>query len=105
MLGVTWILCEIPIGIILNQFNFMQFFIGKAVFALFLGLLSFNSHKWFTITIAVVLFIVCILYLVLGIIFWTNEKNKDGGNCEGTAEVKVNTKDKKQSNETPAEVI
>ena len=92
MLGIAWILCEIPINVILNQFNFMQFYIGKAAFALFLGLLCFNSHKWFTITVGVVLFVVFVLYLILGIIFFNNEKGKVGENFTGTNVVKVNVK-------------
>ena len=90
LLGIAWILCEIPINVILNQFNFMQFYIGKAAFSLFLGLLCFNSHKWFTITVGVVLFVIFVLYLILGIMFFNNERGKLGENSKETKGAKVN---------------
>lgn len=68
----------------------MQFYIGKAAFSLFLGLLCFNSHKWFTITVGVVLFVVFVLYLILGIMFFNNERGKLGENSKETKGAKVN---------------
>ena len=34
LLGVVFILAEIPVGFIINQFGFLQYYLGKAGFAL-----------------------------------------------------------------------
>lgn len=43
-----------------------------------LGLLSFNQHKWFTILNAVILWIICVLYIVLGVVFFNEERAQTG---------------------------
>ena len=72
--------------------------------SLFLGLLCFNTGKWFTIAVGVILFVVCVLYIILGIVFFKNER--ENYSSDGTSEVK---RDVKVANidvkEKPIEVI
>ena len=68
----------------------MRFYFGKSIFSLFLGLLCFNTEAWFTIAVGVVLFVVCVLYIILGIVFFQDER--DNFSNEGTQEVKRDVK-------------
>ena len=72
--------------------------------SLFLGLLCFNTGKWFTIAVGVVLFVVCVLYIVLGSVFFSHEKANYSS--EGTIEVKRDVKvANNDAKEKPIEVI
>ena len=59
-----------------RQFNFLRFFFGKAFFCLFLGLMCFNMHKWFSWACSVLFFISAFFYLLLGITFINDEKKR-----------------------------
>ena len=59
-----------------RQFNFLRFFFGKAFFCLFLGLMCFNRHKWFSWACSVLFFISAFFYLLLGITFINDEKKR-----------------------------
>ena len=59
-----------------RQFNFLRFFFGKAFFCLFLGLMCFNRHKWFSWACSILFFISAFFYLLLGITFVKDEKKR-----------------------------
>ena len=59
-----------------NQFNFLGLFFGKAFFCLFLGLMCFNTHKWFSWACSILFFISAFFYLILGVTFRKEEKSK-----------------------------
>ena len=59
-----------------RKFNFLRFFFGKAFFCLFLGLMCFNRHKWFSWACSVLFFISAFFYLLLGITFINDEKKR-----------------------------
>ena len=59
-----------------SQFNFLGLFFGKAFFCLFLGLMCFNRHKWFSWACSILFFISTIFYLILGVTFRKEEKSK-----------------------------
>ena len=82
----------------------MRYYFGKAAFALFLGLLCFNNHKWFTILIGVILFVVCVLYLILGFIFIKDER-QTRNELNSSAVKKDISVEKPQSTANPVEVI
>jgi hypothetical protein len=50
--------------------------LGKSFFALFCGCLCFHTSKWFTIAIGCALWVVCIIYFVLGWVFVDEEHQK-----------------------------
>ena len=50
---------------------------GKSFFALFCGCLCFHKTKWFTIGIGIALWIVCVIYFVLGLVFADEEQQKN----------------------------
>ena len=59
-----------------SQFNFLGLFFGKAFFCLFLGLMCFNRHKWFSWACSILFFISTVFYLILGVTFRKEEKSK-----------------------------
>ena len=59
-----------------RQFNFLRFFFGKAFFCLFLGLMCFNRHKWFSWACSILFFISGFFYLLLGFTFIKDEKKR-----------------------------
>ena len=59
-----------------SQFNFLGLFFGKAFFCLFLGLMCFNRHKWFSWACSILFFISAFFYLILGVTFRKEEKSK-----------------------------
>ena len=59
-----------------RQFNFLRFFFGKAFFCLFLGLMCFNRHKWFSWACSILFCISAFFYLLLGITFVKDEKKR-----------------------------
>jgi uncharacterized membrane protein len=59
-----------------SQFNFLGLFFGKAFFCLFLGLMCFNRHKWFSWACSILFFISTVFYLILGVTFRKEEKRK-----------------------------
>ena len=59
-----------------RQFNFLRFFFGKAFFCLFLGLMCFNRHKWFSWACSILFFISAFFYLLLGVTFVKDEKKR-----------------------------
>ena len=59
-----------------SQFNFLGLFFGKALFCLFLGLMCFNTHKWFSWACSILFFISTVFYLILGVTFRKEEKSK-----------------------------
>ena len=87
LLGVLFILCEIEWEKVLSHFNFLRYYLGKAFFCLFLGLLCFNKDKWFTILVGIIFWVVCAIYIILGVVFFNQEKGI-GGNATVTKTVK-----------------
>lgn len=67
---------ELGIEKIRKHFNFLRFFFGKAFYCLFLGLMCFNRHKWFSWACSVLFFISAFFYLMLSITFIKDEKRK-----------------------------
>ena len=59
-----------------KHFNFLRFFFGKGFFCLFLGLMCFNRHKWFSWACSVLFFISAFFYIMLSITFRRNERKK-----------------------------
>ena len=60
----------------MKHFNFLGFFFGKGFFCLFLGLMCFNRHKWFSWACSILFFISAFFYIMLGITFIKDEKSK-----------------------------
>lgn len=73
-MAVIFILFELKIEIITLKFYFLTFFFGKSIFALFCGCLCFNKNKWFSISVAVILWVICLIFFILGLIFKDKEK-------------------------------
>jgi hypothetical protein len=75
----------------MKQFNFLGFFMGKAFFCIFLGLMCFNRHKWFSWACSVLFFISGVFYICLSVTFWKEEKAKfrnisaDGASSNNTS--------------------
>ncbi len=87
-----------------RQFNFLRFFFGKSFFCLFLGLMCFNRHKWFSWACSILFFISAFFYLMLGFTFIKDEKNRFnstsiGGSTNNSKEVK--DVEIKQNNQFP----
>ena len=59
-----------------KHFNFLRFFFGKAFFCLFLGLMCFNRHKWFSWACSVLFFISAFFYIMLSVTFMKDERKK-----------------------------
>ncbi len=82
-------MCELNITKVKQHFNFLGFFFGKGFFCLFLGLMCFNSHKWFSWACSVLFFISSFFFIALGFIFMKDEVSKfkqikDKGTGTGT---------------------
>ena len=76
MFGLIFILYEIGIKSVMKYFNFLGFFFGKGFFCLFLGLMCFDKHKWFSWACSLLFFISAIFYILLGFTFIKDEKSK-----------------------------
>ena len=59
-----------------KHFNFLGFFFCKAFFCIFLGLMCFNRHKWFSWACSILFFISGFFYLMLSLTFLRDEKSK-----------------------------
>lgn len=86
-----------------RQFNFLRFFFGKSFFCLFLGLMCFNRHRWFSWGCSILFFISAFFYLMLGITFIKDEKkrynsivNESSTNTQEVRDVQI-----KQNNKFP----
>ena len=73
---MIFILYELGIKKVMKYFNFLGFFMGKAFFCIFLGLMCFNRNKWFSWACSVLFFISGIFYICLSVTFWREEKAK-----------------------------
>ena len=58
------IIMELPCPKLLMCFSFLGFYIGKAIFLLFIGTLMFG-FVWYEIMLAIALFIASILYFIM----------------------------------------
>ena len=67
---------ELGIEKIRKHFNFLRFFFGKGFFCLFLGLMCFNRHKWFSWACSVLFFISAFFYIMLSVTFLKDERKK-----------------------------
>ena len=70
------ILNELDIKRVKKHFNFLRFFFGKGLYCIFLGLICFNRHKWFSWACSILFFISAVFYILLGITFRRDEKAK-----------------------------
>ena len=59
-----------------RHFNFLGFFLGKGFFCLFMGLICFNRHRWYSWACSVLFFISALFYILLGFVVLKDEKNK-----------------------------
>ena len=73
---MIFILYETGVKKVMQHFNFLGFFFGKSFFCLFLGLMCFNRHKWFSWVCSILFFISAFFYLMLGIAFRKEEMSK-----------------------------
>jgi hypothetical protein len=62
--GILLMLMELPFPKLLVCFNFLAFYLGKAIFLLFLATLTFG-WLWFEILLSIVLFVASACYFVL----------------------------------------
>lgn len=67
LFGVLLITSEMPIAWTTRHFSFLAYYIGRGVFMLFVGSLIFNTGVWWYILIACIIFLLAIIYIILGI--------------------------------------
>lgn len=96
--GVLVCLAELPFERLLDFFAFLGFFIGRALFLLFLGTLVFTWNPWYYMIIAIVLWMTSGLYFVLA--FTCSEKTKSK---EEPKEAKEEPQKKKEEDKSPGE--
>lgn len=63
--GVLIALSEMPCKSLMNCFSFLGFYIGKAIFCIFLGTIVFDPNTVYFLILAIVFWCVGILYFVL----------------------------------------
>ncbi len=84
-MAIVFILCELNIDKVRRHFNFLSFFFGKGIYCLFLGMMCFDQHKWFSWACSVLFFVSAVLYIILGIVFLKDEQGKYNGLKDGGA--------------------
>ena len=67
LFGVLLITAEMPIQFTTRHFSFLGYYIGRGIFMLFVGSLIFNTGVWWYILIACIMFLVAIVYIILGL--------------------------------------
>ena len=75
-MSIIFILCELKVDKVRRHFNFLSFFFGKGFYCLFLGMMCFDRHRWFSWACSVLFYIACAFYIALGFIFLGDEKSK-----------------------------
>ena len=63
--AILMIFSEIGFNLIINGFYFLQFLLGKAIFALFISIITFGWKKWENLTVCIYFFVVCFVFLIL----------------------------------------
>jgi hypothetical protein len=73
-------MAELHFGFFLEYFNFLDGFIGRGLFIVFLGSILL-SNQVYAVVVGVIIIVVGIGYMVIG-----NKGEKDGGQKEGDGE-------------------
>lgn len=79
LLAAIYIVCALEIERVAVYFKFLKYFLGKAFFCLFMSLLAWDRHKWYSWTVSILFWIACIIFVILGVVFWENEKSGEPG--------------------------
>ena len=74
--GILMIIMELPCPKLLMCFSFLGFYIGKAIFLLFIGTLMFG-FVWYEIMLAIALFIASVLYFIMAFMCKDNLISED----------------------------
>ncbi|CAG9311277.1 unnamed protein product [Blepharisma stoltei] len=92
--GILIALSEMPCKCLMSCTSFLGFYIGKAIFCIFLGTIVFNKGNAFFLILAVAFWCEGILYFVLACSCKSKLVNKDD---EETDEVKEKPKEEEQN--------
>ena len=85
LFGIMWGLCELPIEALGKYFSFLKSYIGKGVFYLFLGTLTFDETIWWMILAALYLIGASVLCFVFVCVF-RNEMVDGDAKASGSGE-------------------
>ncbi len=103
LFGLIIITVELGIKLVLNQFYFMNFSFGKALFAGFVGSITFTTGYWLQLLLSAFFFAACLFFIILGCLCRSPELSEfNQNNPSGAAKAPAAQEMKAQDQRLPA---
>ena len=104
LFGLIIVCCEIGFAKVLEQFYFMNYSFGKALFAGFIATLTFTLY-WLQLAVSIFFMVACAGFIILGLFYTSAETDKAVQKSPAQEEGKADSEPKKEQemdNQLPA---